>query len=240
LLILASVFLLGIAFSFSNNMTLMLTPDRWLRIYAQDAHGLNLNLGEPQLVPRYLHFLLASVAVVSLTIGCFGWYWHRREPQYARWLLKAGARLYLVVTLSQIPIGLWFMMALPPGIRMNYLGGESLGTAVFMGAMVLDLVGLVAMGLTALRGGLNAFRIGLFSALGVIFLMVIIRHLLRDYYVQGFFHPESRPVDPQWIMLGAFILTVLLLLGYAVWLLKVLWRGFHAPSSDAPFPLEAR
>ena len=101
-----------IGFIFSNNMTLMLTPDKWLAIYHANPQGTNLNISEGQLVPRYLHFFVASIAVAGMTLGCFGLYMFKKERQFADWLIKLGSRIFLFATLVQNPI-----KALVPGFR---------------------------------------------------------------------------------------------------------------------------
>ncbi len=58
-LVFTSLFLLYIAFVFVNNNTLAIQPDRW-GIYFENPGGWNLNLGEPTLWPRYLHFVLGG------------------------------------------------------------------------------------------------------------------------------------------------------------------------------------
>jgi hypothetical protein len=57
--------LLCVAFVFSNNMTLELTPARWLAMYRAHPDGVSLNLAERSLLPRYLHMLVGAVAVFS-------------------------------------------------------------------------------------------------------------------------------------------------------------------------------
>ena len=68
---LASVLLLAIAFFFTNNMTLMQLPESWPRYFANPG-GTLLNLDDPTLWPRYLHFVVASVAVAGLGPGTSG------------------------------------------------------------------------------------------------------------------------------------------------------------------------
>lgn len=66
----ASLFLLVIAFLFVNNLTLMLTPERWTA-YMANPNGTILNLSDPTLYPRYLHFVIGSIAVFGLMKAVF-------------------------------------------------------------------------------------------------------------------------------------------------------------------------
>ena len=47
-----------VGFIYSNNMSLMLRSAIYGEMYRAEARGLNLNLSDPTLVPRYLHLLL--------------------------------------------------------------------------------------------------------------------------------------------------------------------------------------
>ncbi|HEU4522370.1 MAG TPA: hypothetical protein VFT12_10225, partial [Thermoanaerobaculia bacterium] len=58
-----------IAFIYSNNMSLMLRPERFLPMYVSDARGVQLNLADPTLIPRYLHMLLGAIAVAGMCVA---------------------------------------------------------------------------------------------------------------------------------------------------------------------------
>ncbi len=64
-LIISSALMLYIAFIFVNNNTLALVPYRW-SVYFERPGGMNLNLREPTLWPRYLHFIVAAIAIGAL------------------------------------------------------------------------------------------------------------------------------------------------------------------------------
>ena len=68
----AVVLTAAVAFIYSNNFTLMLAPGRWLELNQRSAAGLNLNLAEPTLLPRFLHFVLAALAVSGLMLTVLG------------------------------------------------------------------------------------------------------------------------------------------------------------------------
>jgi hypothetical protein len=220
----AGLLFLVIAFFFTNNTTLMIEPWRWAEKYQASPSGWNLNLESPQIVPRYLHFVLAAIAVTGLTAGCFGLYWKHRDPDYSRWLIRTGSGIYLSITLLQVGVGIWFLLSLPQAIYMNFLGGDGLGTSVFMGAMTLDLISLGAMGLAWSKRSDGAFKVGLVAALGLILLMVITRHLVRVYYTQPFFTPDIAPVETQTVLLALFFISVVIGLAYVAWLLKITWE----------------
>ncbi|MGA9933088.1 MAG: hypothetical protein WBQ13_19235, partial [Terriglobales bacterium] len=71
-LTLVVLLLATVAFVYSNNFTLMLTPGRWLDLYHSNTGGWNLNWSEPSLLPRYLHFVLGALAVSGLGLVVLG------------------------------------------------------------------------------------------------------------------------------------------------------------------------
>ena len=79
ILFLSALLLLMTAFLLSNASTLMLRPDFWFRWFSE-PHGHLLNTSDPTLFPRYLHILLASLAVGGLTMA---WRvrWSKRDPE---------------------------------------------------------------------------------------------------------------------------------------------------------------
>jgi hypothetical protein len=222
----AGLLFLTIAFIFSNNVTLMLTPERWIPMYQESPHGMNLNLSEPQLLPRYLHFVTAAVAVTGLTMGCYGLYWHSRERDYGQWLIRTGAALYLLVTLLQIPIGIWFLLSLGPNIYGQFLGGDVPATAIFVASMILDIISIILLTLAWREGKPRFFWAGLASALVVVFLMVVIRHLVRVFFIQGYVMPEQMPVDTQWGLILLFVGSFLIGIAYIGWLLRITWQAY--------------
>lgn len=229
LLIGASFLFLTIAFFFVNNMTLMLRPEKWVALYQSSPYGNNLNWGDPQLFPRYLHFVIAAGAVTSLVIGCFGLYWHGRDTDYGQWLIRTGATIFLALTLLQFPVGAWFLLALPQPVMMTFLGQDAVSTGVFVTAMAGDLIALVAMFVASRSGGTLSFKVGMTATLLVVALMVEMRHLVREAFVNPFFQPEAFPAEPQWTLIGLFVFFALILLAYMYWLGKVVWQAFHPP-----------
>lgn len=223
----SSLLFMVIAFFFSNNMTLMLTPEKFLPMYQASPAGNHLNLSEPSLIPRYLHFLLAAVSVTGLTLGSFGLYYKNKDTGYSQWLIKAGASLFLAVTLLQTIVGPWFLFSLPEKIQVQFfdlnngfVGQTKLASHLFLTALGLDVVSLVSMGLAYVKGSTKAFTVGLISAMLVIASMVEIRHLVRVFSTQGILNPASHPVEPQTEILVIFLVLFVALIFYLVWLAK--------------------
>lgn len=216
-----------IGFIFTNNMTLMLTPEKWFGMYQFSPHGLNMNVSEPQIVPRYLHFTVASLAVAGMTLGCFGLYMLRREEEFGRWLVKTGSRIFLGFTLVQIPVGLWFLKSLPQNYMSMFLGGDTVTTATFAAAMVLMVLAIIGTAIASSSGGKAPFLLGLVSNALLILTMIVNRHQLRLAYLNPHLTPENVPIQPQWDLLAIFLVSTVALIFFLIWLSRLMWAAFH-------------
>lgn len=153
ILFLSALLLLMTAFLLSNASTLMLRPDFWFRWFSE-PHGHLLNTSDPTLFPRYLHILLASLAVGGLTMA---WHarWSKRDPEVdreeAERRFRRGLDWFFYVSLAQVPVGLLFLFTLPPDVRGLFLGGDALSTA----ALILAVSGLCIALILVRQGGLK-------------------------------------------------------------------------------------
>lgn len=92
--LLASFLLIAvIGFLFTTNLTLSQTPVVWSGKYHADSSGWNLNLSEATLVPRYLHFFAAAVAVGGLLLMLLAWLKRASDVEYRRYIFRFGAGL---------------------------------------------------------------------------------------------------------------------------------------------------
>lgn len=226
-MVVMSVGFAAIAALFSSNMTLMQTPEKWVAMYAANPHGTSLNFAEPHIVPRYLHFFIASIAVTGMTLGIFGLYLVKRNHEYSRWLLKLGSRIFMISTLIQIPVGLWFLKALPPEFAAAFMGRDQLVTAVFMASMALMLVAILSTTISSTNADPRAFLAGLIANSLLILAMIINRHQLRLMYLNPHVKPDEVAVNTQWDLLAIFLVSTVALIIYLVWLCRIVWSAYH-------------
>lgn len=238
-MVIMSIGFAAIASIFSNNMTLMQTPDKWMPLYSNNPHGLNLNLHEPQLLPRYTHFFVSSIAVTGMTLGCFGLYLTKRNAEFSTWLLKLGSRIFLGATILQIPVGLWFLKALPHSHMAAFMGGDQLVTGVFIASMALMLVSILATAISSASGDRRLFIAGLVSNALLILAMIINRHQLRLMYLNPHVQPDAVAVSTQWDLLAIFLVSTVALILYLVWLSRLVYRAFHTESPAVSNPASA-
>lgn len=205
-----SVFiLLFVGFLFSNNMTLMLQPEKW-QAYFNNGGGTLLNLSDPSLYPRYLHFVVGSVAVAGLFLALVGHFRFTKSTVNREFLIDQGMTYFTYATAAQIVIGFWFLIALPKQVMMVFMGGSSYGT-------ILLLLGII-LGFAALYIGYKK-QVVMASAITLVTLvaMIFMRDLVRIAYLKPYFQLSDLVVEPEYSPLIFFLVIFaigLALIGY--------------------------
>lgn len=113
----------------------LLQPERWLDWYAggglADTSGTALHSFS---LPRFLHFMVPSLAVTGIFLMLYAWYFQGREDmdgEYLRWAGKTGASMAYGFTSLQVAVGLWWLASLPGEFAFYanpfFIGGAGLG-----------------------------------------------------------------------------------------------------------------
>lgn len=207
-----SLLLVVVAFLFTNNMTLMLRPDRFGALYAASDAGLHTNLGDGWVWPRFLHVAVGSLAVTGIVIGLVGRLRTWGDPSIGLWVTAFGARLFILATLVQLAVGVWFLFSLPHVVRDVVLtGGPEL-------MLLATGVGFALLALFVVRRSVVLAAVPLVVT---IVDMVIVRHQVRKLTLVPYFSVDSMAVNAQ---TGVFVLfAVLLVAGLAV-VAWMVWR----------------
>jgi hypothetical protein len=227
------IFLIG--FVYSNNFTLSETPSRWGGKYFSNPAGWNLNLSEPTLIPRYLHFMVAAVAMGGLLLVFMALANWKRDTEYARQLMQFGGKAFMYATMAQILVGFLFLVSLPRDMCMLYMGDNPLATTLLL-VGVAGGIGAIFLMSDALRK--ENIRVAAYyvpGMIGVVILsMSVMRDILRDAYLKPYFHPEQFVVKTQWSVFPPFL--VLFLTYVALWFV-MLWRyGMFGHAKMAGMP----
>jgi TRAP-type mannitol/chloroaromatic compound transport system permease small subunit len=217
------IFLIG--FVYSNNLTLSQTPSRWGETYFANLGGWNLNLSEPTLIPRFLHFMVAAVAVGGLVLVFVALANWKRDHEYARQVLQFGGKAFMYATMAQILVGLVFLVSLPRDLRMLFMGDNPLATALLLVGVTGGLGAIFLMS-DALRK--ENLRVAVFYVPAitcvVILSMSVMREILRDAYLKPYVQAEQFTVSTQWsvfplflaLFIGGVILWVVMLKQYGL------------------------
>jgi hypothetical protein len=196
--------LLLVAFVFVNNLTLMQDPGAWPR-YFQAPGGTLLHLNDPTLIPRYLHFVTASVAVGGLVLALL----NRQGPAER----AAGCmHWFTVATGLQLIIGGWLFVTLPPSVRLALMGGNPRATAIFAAALLGFL-------LTLAFGHRQRIWPSAGAAILTVLAMVVVRDTVRAIYLAPYFSVEHLTAQPQYspmLVFGVFAVSALVAVFYMV------------------------
>jgi len=196
-LIFTSLSLLYIAFVFVNNNTLALTPDRW-GVYFKDPGGWNLNLGEPTLWSRYLHFLLAALAIGALGRAIL-YHYSKMDTKEQEFQIKRNLKIFAWITVIQFVIGTWFWLSMPDAVWKTFMGGSFFATFMMVAGWLLALLILHS----SFTGRLvSAMILGGLEVL----VMVIVRDLARAAYLKESFRPSQLENVGEFSPLIAFLL----------------------------------
>jgi hypothetical protein len=214
--------LLGVAFIFVNNMTLMEVPERWLAMYRAHPNGWNLNLGDHSVIPRYLHMVNGAVIVFSAILAEIGLRRMKVDDGYGRWLLQRAGVVFALCTGLQIVLGMWLLLAIPRNIALVLLRAP-LDGAVFGVALLSAIAAmlLILLGSMAPRPD-RMVHSGFTLAMLTLFLMVCLRFLLRMAYLKPYANLGGLAVHPQTSVIVIFLLLFvggLATLGYMLWLM---------------------
>lgn len=172
----ATVLLLFVPFIFLANVNLMLFPSEWEKV-----KGFFSSLRIGNVLPRYLHFLAASLAMTALFLA--GWYGRKRAdlsdmPEFTGpGLRRLFYRICWVVTAGQFAIGPILLFSLPAvGIT------TTLYVVIFSGAAV----GALGLYLLSRELARDDGRIGgLYLPICIVFSIVVLgmgsgRHIYRE------------------------------------------------------------
>lgn len=225
LLLAASLFLV-IGFIFSNNMTLMLHPEKWTSMIDISSTGMHMNHSEVQLVPRFLMVVCNAFAVVGILMGCYGLYYHSREQAYSNWLIKYGSLLYLCATLTEMIPTYFFAKTLPQDLLQKFLGASQVHFAVIVVIMLCSLIAIVMSVLNFVKANRFVFITALSSMLVANLAFAVSRHLIRIHFTDQFVHPNLLQINIQWDIFVVFLILFVAMLAYLLWLIMIVFKAY--------------
>ncbi|MDG4475117.1 hypothetical protein [Thiovibrio frasassiensis] len=208
--------LLITAFLFVNNITLMQTPQSW-EVYFHRPDGTFLNLAEPTLLPRYLHFVVASVATGGLFLAILAFFQGKKDPAGATKRLSTGMKWFTYATVVEIGTGIPFLFSMPKNVHQLFVGGALLPTLLFIAS-------LVAAGFCLYYGTKERVWPATVAMAATILFMVLVRDLARQAYLAPYFHPADLQVVPQWSPMYLFLAILVIGVAVIIYMLKLAAR----------------
>lgn len=210
---------LFIGFMFTNNMTLMLEPEKW-SAYFENRSGLFLNTDNPVLWPRYLHMLTGTLAVGGLFTALISLFKKNSDPDLMQYGTRVGMQTFFRLSLIQIGVGIWYLTSLDHSLMMRFMGGNTLATATFTSAIFIICI--------VLWTGWKQQPIpALISVTILLYLMTFMRDMIRTESLSPYFHPSSLPVIPEYSPLVFFLITLVIGVITVVWLIQKCFQAFQ-------------
>jgi hypothetical protein len=211
---------------------LHLQPGRWERVADQAWAALS----DPTFVPRFLHFVLAAVAMAGALLA---WVAVRRATkggatEALSGMARFGVRAALVATLVQLVDGFWLLLALPEDVLKAFMRG---GPAT-MGPLTLGILGgvllLVVLAQIAdpLATPTKVRRVAELILATVVF-MVLTRHQLRTIYLAPVRAGERLTVATQWGALALFLVVFVVCVALTAYALVKAAKDRPQPGEDA-------
>ncbi|BDQ38103.1 hypothetical protein SYK_24630 [Pseudodesulfovibrio nedwellii] len=180
--------LLYVGWMFSNNMTIMLQPETWLKYFNTD--GAFLNWSDPVIYPRFLHFMTGALAIGGLFVALLG------QIRTNDDMIDTGMLWFTRATLVNLAVGIWFLAALPQDILLAFMGRNIPATGTLIASLIAAAFMLIA-------GFKKEPKKATIWAIITVFFMVCTRHWLRTLYIAPWFSIESTPVTGRY---GSFYL----------------------------------
>nr|WP_319393578.1 hypothetical protein [uncultured Desulfobacter sp.] len=205
------ILLLWVGFVFTNNMVMMIQPETW-DAYFRNPFGTLLGLKEPMLIPRYLHFVLASVAVAGLLQAIF-WTVRKQEP-VSKKAVRSGLNWFAWATCIQFIVGIWFLISLPEDIMMLFMGRAPFNSVLLALGVVLGIAAIVS----AVQ---NKVWLTAALALTTVVDMVLVRDLLRSAYLKPYFSPGQLTVVPEYSPMILFLVSFAAGIAIIVYMIKL-------------------
>ncbi|MBN2062591.1 MAG: hypothetical protein JW882_19480 [Deltaproteobacteria bacterium] len=201
------IFLIIVGFFFSNSLVLMIDPASWTDYFTR-PDGKIIHLFGSTLIPRYLHFILASLATAGLLIGLKGWWMERKGYPVVETIYGNGLVFYGIITGFQFFIGAWYLGTIPPEVLSAVVFESHLAFPVFLVSIVTGL-GSILFSLS---------KMPLHTAITfllTIFFMILFRYSIREAHLTQYFN-QNRPevvtqLGPAIIFFIIFAIGILLI-----------------------------
>ena len=208
--------MLAVGFFFTNSLLIMTDPKVW-PTYFDRPGGMLIHFGEPNLIPRYLHFVVSSVAMGGLAMGLLGWWRTRKGESEAGATMTRGLRVYAFSTLFQFVVGALYLGTLPNQVLARAAFENTAALAVFVISIATALCSvLYAMSARPWHTAV--------TAVATIFFMVLFRYAVQNAYLENYLSAARPEVVLQLSPMGLFIVALIGGTAVVVYLLKLALR----------------
>jgi hypothetical protein len=215
---LSSAAMLCIGLVMSNNMTLMLRPDVWSAYFASPG-GTILNFGDPTVGLRYLHVVVASIAVGGLVLALVARHKIAPEsPELAVQEERLGLNIFLFASLVQILVGVTLYFALPEYVHALFSGGSEFYTGSL-------LIGLAFVAMLLFQAAARNLYGTIITLIFTVFVMAGLRALIRKAMLDPYGGIAALPVQAEYSPFLMFIFSLTFGLVAIAYMIKLAMRS---------------
>lgn len=208
--------MLAVGFFFTNSLLIMTDPKVW-PTYFDRPGGMLIHFGEPNLIPRYLHFVVSSVAMGGLAMGLLGWWRTRKGDSEGGATMTRGLRVYAGATLFQFVVGALYLGTLPNQVLTRAAFGNTAVMAVFVISIATTLCSILySMSDKPWHTAV--------CAVATIFFMVLFRYAVQNAYLETYLSAVKPQIVLQLGPMGLFIAALIGGTAVVVYLLKLALR----------------
>jgi hypothetical protein len=206
---------------------LQLTPPRWEAV----ATAVGAVVQDPTVLPRYLHFLLASLAVAGIFLAVVAVERASRTPDpFFGWLARRGVLWALVATGLQMADGFWLLFSLPRELLIALVGGQSWPTVHLALGMGLGFLTLILLsGLREPQRQRAVLRLTAGVLCVTVFAMIGLRDVVRAMYLSPLVRLRELPRATQADVTILFFVVFVLGLATVAWMVRSVLRERRAP-----------
>ncbi len=219
IILLSFVLFIIIAYFFTNNMLLMLLPEKFSEWF-KNMGGTILASSDKVFLPKYLHNLTGAMAIGGLYVALISCFKNKKDKEIANYGKEIGLKAFFYFTLINILFGLWQFLTIPVSIRKSLMGGNTLETVVFVIALLSILLALVFSWKKNLK--LTAI-----SGLTALLFMSFVRDFVRQGYLKDYFSPSSLKVVSDYSPLIFFLVIFVIGIFVAYWLIRKAFEAFN-------------
>lgn len=234
-LVCAAVFV-TVAFILSNNMGLMLRVEALPALFARNARGTYLNLGDRTMVPRYVHMLAGALGTAGVLVALAAVGLRKRDPAFASWLIRCGAAWFAAATVVNFPVGLWWVGVLPMDVLKQLLGGNVTAALVLAAALAAILTALALLAVASQADEAGGWVVGAAGALAVgLVLMLLTRDFVRGEALRSAGLTAPAWMAPQWDLIALFLALLAVALSLVAWMaMRLRSSAARVPPAESP------
>lgn len=210
-LLTAAILILYIGFMLVNNNSLMEQPESWTA-YFNNRGGTILNFSNPSFLPRYFHFITASVAIGGLLYALvYKYKKHAGDNKEEK--IKNALKIFAIASAVQIAVGFWYLLSIPQDLIPQFMGQNISATIILVIGIFAGIGALVTAFLGKLSPTISQLLITLLA-------MIVTRYNLRMMYLSDSFELSQLQLKPQYGVLVLFLVILLIGLGAIYYMLK--------------------